>query len=96
MVILVTPFMLTMAIVQAAIDNNRLVMNIIGAIVSYFLYTTFSQALFTALQCYTLKTLLFSVLHCKASWEYIEYSGCTSVATLCTVFWTIFFCLVCQ
>ena len=36
MVILVTPFMLTMAIVQAAIDNKRLVMNIIGAIVSYF------------------------------------------------------------
>ncbi len=36
MVILVTPFMLIMAVVQAAIDNNRLVMNIIGAIVSYF------------------------------------------------------------
>ena len=34
MVILVTPFMLVMAAVQAAIDNNRLVMNIIGAIVS--------------------------------------------------------------
>ena len=34
MVILVTPFMLVMAVVQAAIDNNRLVMNIIGAIVS--------------------------------------------------------------
>ncbi len=40
MVILVTPFMLTMAIVQAAIDNNRLVMNIIGAIVSYVLLPT--------------------------------------------------------
>ncbi len=36
MVILVTPFMLIMAVVQAAIDNNRLIMNIIGAIVSYF------------------------------------------------------------
>jgi hypothetical protein len=35
MVILVTPLMLVMAVVQAAIDNNRLVMNIIGAIVSY-------------------------------------------------------------
>ena len=35
-VILVTPGMLIMAVVQAAIDNNRLVMNIIGAIVSYF------------------------------------------------------------
>ena len=34
MVILVTPFMLIMAVVQAAIDNNRLAMNIIGAIVS--------------------------------------------------------------
>jgi hypothetical protein len=34
MVILVTPYMLVMAVVQAAIDNNRLVMNIIGAIVS--------------------------------------------------------------
>ena len=39
----------------------------------------YSQALFTALQCYTLKTLLFSVLHCKASWECIEYSGCISL-----------------
>ena len=38
MVILVTPFMLVMAVVQAAIDNNRLVMNIIGAIVSYNMY----------------------------------------------------------
>ena len=59
----------------------------------------YSQALFTALQCYTLKTLLLSVLHCKASWEYyyIEYRGCTSVAIPCTVFWTIFFsCLVCR
>ena len=37
MVILVTPFMLVMAVVQAAIDNNRLVMNIIGAIVSSIL-----------------------------------------------------------
>ena len=27
----------------------------------------YSQALSTALQCYTLKTLLFSVLHCKAN-----------------------------
>ena len=35
MVILLTPFMLIMAVVQAAIDNNRLVMNSIGAIVSY-------------------------------------------------------------
>ena len=29
----------------------------------------YSQALFTALQCITLKTLLLSMLHCKASWE---------------------------
>jgi hypothetical protein len=35
MVIVVTPFMLLMALAQAAIDNNRLVTNIIGAIVSY-------------------------------------------------------------
>ena len=57
----------------------------------------YSQAVFTALQSYTLKTLFFSVLHCKASWKYIEYRGCTSVTTLCTVFRTIFiFCLVCQ
>lgn len=34
MVILVTPFMLIMAVVQAAIDRNKLIMNIIGAIVS--------------------------------------------------------------
>ena len=34
MVILVTPFMLIMAVVQAAIDNNQRIMNIIGAIVS--------------------------------------------------------------
>ena len=34
MVILLTPFMLVMAVVQAAIDNNWLVMKIIGAIVS--------------------------------------------------------------
>lgn len=33
-VILVTPGMLIVAVVQAAIDNNRFVMNIIGAIVS--------------------------------------------------------------
>jgi hypothetical protein len=38
MVILVTPFMLVMAVVQAAIDRNRLVMNIIGAIVSSILF----------------------------------------------------------
>ena len=37
MVIVVTPIMLIMAVVQAAIDNNRAVMNIIGAIVSYLL-----------------------------------------------------------
>ena len=30
----------------------------------------YSQALLTALQCYTLKTLL--LLHCKTSWEYIN------------------------
>ena len=41
MVILLTPFMLIMAVVQAAIDNNRLAINIIGAIVSY-LYTAAS------------------------------------------------------
>ena len=35
MVILVTPLMLISALVQAAIDNNRLVMNIVGAIVSF-------------------------------------------------------------
>ena len=34
MVILLTPFMLAAAIAQAAIDNKRLAMNIIGAIVS--------------------------------------------------------------
>ena len=34
MVILLTPFMLIMAVVQAAIDNSKLVYNIIGAIVS--------------------------------------------------------------
>ena len=37
MVIVVTPIMLIMAVVQAAVDNNRAVINIIGAIVSYFL-----------------------------------------------------------
>ena len=37
--ILVTPFMLIMAVVQAAIDNKRLAMNINGAIVSYINYT---------------------------------------------------------
>ena len=32
------------------------------------------------------------VLHCKASLEYyMEYRGCSSVATLCTAFWTIIF-----
>ena len=35
MVIFVTPGMLVMAVIQAAIDSNRLAMNIIGAIVSY-------------------------------------------------------------
>ena len=35
MVIVVTPIMLIMAVVQAAVDNNRAVINIIGAIVSY-------------------------------------------------------------
>ncbi len=39
MVILLTPFMLTMAIVQAAIDSKRLAMNIIGAIVSLLILT---------------------------------------------------------
>ena len=34
MVILVTPLMLTMAVVQAAIDWNKLIMSLIGAIVS--------------------------------------------------------------
>ena len=34
MVILVIPFLLIMAVAQAAIDSNRLAMNIIGAIVS--------------------------------------------------------------
>ena len=34
MVILVTPFMLIMAVVQAAIDRNKFIMNLIGAIVS--------------------------------------------------------------
>ena len=37
MVMLVTPFMVIMAVVQAAIDNNKLVYNIIGAIVSTLL-----------------------------------------------------------
>jgi hypothetical protein len=40
-VILVTPFMLVMAVVQAAIDRNRLVMNIIGAIVSSILFSSY-------------------------------------------------------
>ena len=44
MVILVTPFMLVMAVVQAAVDNNRLVMNIIGAIVSYNMYFLYYTA----------------------------------------------------
>ena len=35
MVIFVTPGMLVMAVIQAAIDSNRLAMNIIGAAVSY-------------------------------------------------------------
>ena len=39
-------------------------------------------ALFIALQCCTLKNLLFRVLHCKPSW------GCTSIATLFTIFRT--------
>ncbi len=39
MVILLTPFMLTMAIVQAPIDSKRLAMNIIGAIVSLLILT---------------------------------------------------------
>ena len=37
MVILLTPFMLTMAVVQAVIGNNKLAMNIIGAIVYFIL-----------------------------------------------------------
>ena len=42
MVILVMPFMLVMTVVQAAVDNNRLVMNIIGAIVSFFFLALYS------------------------------------------------------
>ena len=37
MVILLTPIILVMAVVQAAIDQNKLIMNIIGAIVSYLI-----------------------------------------------------------
>ena len=36
MVILVTPLMLIMAVVQAAIDRNKFIMNLIGAIVSTY------------------------------------------------------------
>ena len=36
MVILVTPLMLIMAVVQAAIDRNKFIMNLIGAIVSAY------------------------------------------------------------
>ena len=36
MVILVTPLMLIMAVVQAAIDRNKFTMNLIGAIVSTY------------------------------------------------------------
>ena len=40
-----------------------------------------------ALQWYTLKSLLLSSVLCwKASWEYVDYSGCTSGATLWAVF----------
>ena len=38
MVILVTPLMLIMAVVQAAIDRNKFIMNLIGAIVSAYKY----------------------------------------------------------
>ena len=30
-------------------------------------------------------------IHWKASWENMEYRGCTSIVTLCDVFWTVFF-----
>ena len=33
---MVTPFMLIMAVVQAAIDRKKIIMNLIGAIVSLF------------------------------------------------------------
>ena len=57
MVILVTPGMLIMAVAQAAIDNNRLAMNIIGAIVSFYIIT------FSALASETIVKTLTCMVH---------------------------------
>ena len=57
--------------------------------------TMHSQALVTALQWYTLKSLLFSVFYCKASWEYRSQCSWLLYVLFCTQFFFFLLSVCC-